>query len=123
MVRKSLFGIALIIAASFLVASTCNNQPAELVTIHYTQLGACNGFNNGSGITSAGPKAAYVAFKLSTIENKDSAARDFTFEPNRVFVNVTPRAFTSTNLNLAQFNPFYATSRFVPKGTTSTING
>ena len=99
------------------------NAPHDLVTIRYKQLGACNGFGNGTGATSAGPKAAYVAFRISTIENKDSAPRDFNFDPNRVYVNVTPRAFTSTQLNLAQFNPFYATARLVAKGTTETLNG
>jgi len=46
------------------------------------------------------------------------------FDPNKVYVNPsTPRAYTSGHLNLAQLNPFYATSRFVPKGTSSTLNG
>jgi len=107
------------------VLSNCNGTPSNnTVTINYEQIGACNGFNNGSGVTSAGPKAAYVIFRVSTIENKSSAAVDFTFDPNRLFINgSSPQAFTSTHLNLAQINPFAAKSRFVAKGTTETLNG
>ena len=65
----------------------------DVVTIHYRQLGACNGFGNGTNL------------------------------PNRIFIDLSPRAFTSTQLNLAQFNPFYAQARFVAKGATETING
>ena len=107
------------------VFSNCNGTPSNnTVTINYEQIGACNGFNNGSGVTSAGPKAAYVIFRVSTIENKDSAAVDFTFDPNLLFINgSSPRAFASTHLNLAQINPFAAKPRFVAKGTTETLNG
>lgn len=95
----------------------------DIVTIHYKQLGACNGFATSTTATSAGPKAAYVAFKISDIVNKDTGAKDFNFDPNRIFVDVSPKAFTNTTLNLAQFNPFYAKARLVAKGTTETING
>jgi hypothetical protein len=65
-----------------------------------------------------------VVFRISSISNKDSAAQDFNFDPNRLFVNGTsPQAFASTRLNLAQLNPFAVTSRFVGKGTTETLNG
>lgn len=116
---------AALLLVACLVIGGCgpNAVPNEIVTIHYKQLGACNGFGNGTTATSAGPKAAYAAFRLSTISNKDTAARDFNFDPNRIFVDVSPRAFTNTQLNLAQFNPFYAKARFVAKGTVETING
>jgi len=113
---------ALTTVVAVLATLACDPK-GDVVTVHYKQLGACNGFNNGGGVTSAGPNAAYVAFRVSTVDNKDKAPRDFTFEPNRAFVDVTPAAFTNTKLNLAQFNPFYATSRFVAKGTSETING
>jgi hypothetical protein len=115
-------GTTLILVACLAMIG-CNTAFHDVVTIHYKQLGACNGFGNGTNVTSAGPKAAYVAFRISTVENKDSAPRDFNFDPNRVFVDVSPRAFTNTQLNLAQFNPFYAKARLVAKGTTETING
>jgi hypothetical protein len=91
----------------------------DIVTIRYDQVGACNGFTDGVNLVSAGPKAAYVVFRVTTIENQDSGARDFNFDPNRVYINTSPRAYTSTRLNLAQMNPFYAVSRLVAKGTTA----
>lgn len=108
-----------------LALSSCSGTPTNnIVTINYEQVGACNGFNSASGLTTAGPKAAYVIFRVSSIENKGSTAQDFTFDPNRLFINgSSPRAFASTHLNLAQINPFVATSRFVAKGTTETLNG
>jgi hypothetical protein len=122
MIRISLFSLVL----GFGVAlSNCNGTPSQnIVTINYEQVGACNGFNNGSGVTSVGPKAAYVIFRISSIDNKGSAAQDFNFDPNRLFVSGTsPQAFASTTLNLAKINPFAVKSRFVAKGTTETLNG
>jgi hypothetical protein len=118
--QPRLVGTALALSI-FLLATGCN-PTNDIVTIHYEQIGACNGFNNGGGITSAGPKAAYVVFRISTIENNDTAARDFNFDPNRIYINLSPQAFTSTQLNLSQLNPFYARARFVPKGTTAPAN-
>jgi len=111
----------LLFSASSLFAAGCTGH--DEVTINYEQIGACNGFNNGSGATSAGPKAAYVVFRISTIANTDTQARTFDFDPNRLFINVQPRAYTSTQLNLAQLNPFYATSRTVAAGATEALNG
>jgi hypothetical protein len=121
--RQKHLAVAALVLAAALMATGCNNPTNDLVTIHYKQLGSCNGFNNGSGVTSAGPSRAYATFRISTVANKDSAARDFNFDPNRIYINESPRAFTSTHLNLSQLNPFYATARLVSKGTTETING
>jgi hypothetical protein len=120
MTRIHLFTLALILGVAFSSCPPANNT----VNINYEQVGACNGFNSASGHTTAGPKAAYVIFRVSSIENKGSGAMDFTFDPNLLFLNGTsPRAFASTHLNLAQINPFAAKSRFVAKGTTETLNG
>lgn len=120
--RRQRLDVLLLVMAIPLVAAECETAH-DVVTIRYEQIGACNGFSAGSGATSAGPNAAYVVFRVSTIENKDSAARTFEFDPNKLFVNVTPRAYTSTQLNLAQLNPFYATSRTVSPGAIETLNG
>src|SRR3954469_11621580 len=115
MIRISLLSLVL---GFGVVLSNCNGTPSQnIVTINYEPVGACNGFNNGSGVTSAGPKAAYVIFRISSINNKESAAQDFNFDPNRLFVSGTsPQVFASTSLNLAQINPFAVKSRFVAKG-------
>ena len=81
---------------------------------NYEQIGACNGFNDGQTATTAGANAAHLVFRVSSVDNKDTNARDFEFDPNRLFVNLqVPRAYTRTTLRLAQLNPFYATARHV----------
>jgi hypothetical protein len=121
--KRQGLAVLLLILGVALVAADC--EPAhDVVTINYEQIGACNGFSTGSGATSAGPNAAYVVFRVSTIENTDTAPLTFEFDPNKLFVNsTTPRAYTSTQLNLAQLNPFYATSRTVAAGATEALNG
>src|ERR1051326_4676335 len=76
MVSRILSLISVVLAAC-LMASCGAGQSHDLVTIRYEQVGACNGFDNGGGITSAGPNAAYVAFRISSIVNTESGARDF----------------------------------------------
>lgn len=120
--RRQGLAVFLMVMAVALVAADCE-QAHDVVTINYEQIGACNGFSSGSGATSAGPNAAYVVFRVSTIENTDSAPRTFDFDPNKLFINASPRAYTSTQLNLAQLNPFYATSRTVAPGATEALNG
>lgn len=120
--RRIGLAIALAAVALPLIAADCE-PTRDVVTIRYEQIGACNGFSTGSGATSVGPNAAYVVFRVSTIENTDSAARTFDFDPNKLFINQDPRAYTSTQLNLAQLNPFYATSRTVAPGATENLNG
>jgi hypothetical protein len=95
----------------------------DAVTIHYEQIGACNGIATGPGATSAGPNAAYAILRINSIDNKESSARDFNFDPNLLFVNLTPRAYTSAHLNLVQLNPFYAVSATIKAGNSLSMNG
>ena len=44
---------------------------------NYEQIGACNGFNDGQTATTAGANAAYLVFRVSSVDNKDTNARDF----------------------------------------------
>ena len=127
MLRISNPGLGLTcLGLSYLSLVSGCGQPAknDVVTINYEQVGACNGFENGSGVTSAGPRAAFVIFRISNIVNNASAARNFDFDPNLLFINgSSPREFASTTLNLAKLNPFAVQARFVAKGTTETLNG
>jgi hypothetical protein len=121
--RALLFVVAAL-ASLFLAA--CPPTPAsDVVTIDYEQLGACNGFNNGFGVTTAGPQAAFVVLKVYTIRNKENGARDFNFDPEKLYViSSSPRAYVNNSSGvMAHLNPFLAQSRFVAKGTTQTING
>ena len=66
-----------VVAGAMMVGCAPAAAVTDIVTIHYRQLGACNGFGNGTNVTSAGPKAAYVAFRISTVGNTDSCAAGF----------------------------------------------
>ena len=117
---------AILLSLGCLLLIACPpTPPNNVVTINYEQLGACNGLSTGGGGASAGPNQAYVAFKVSTIVNTESAAQDFNFDPNKAYVNGTsPRAFVNnTSGVMPVLNPFLAKSRFVAKGTTETLNG
>ena len=52
-------------AASTLLLAACT--PPAL--IRYEQRGACNGFMHAGGTTNAGPKQAYVVFKVTDVSN------------------------------------------------------
>ena len=104
-----------------LLAGGCTRD--EAVHIRYEQIGACNGFRHAAGTSAAGPNAAYAIFKITAVTNTGKDARDFVFEPDRLFVNLSPRVQASTRLQLAQLNPFSVFSMTVAKGTTATPNG
>jgi hypothetical protein len=121
---KRFLGASLLSFASLLLATSCNNTaPDEVVTIHYAQVGACNGFSNGTNAASAGPHAAYVIFRITSVANQASAARDFNFDPNKLYIRQTSNVFANTQLMLASINPFAVKARFVAKATTETMNG
>jgi hypothetical protein len=123
--RPILLKIALGIAAvPLLLAATCPPTPA--VTIHYKQVGACNGYQRfpggaPGGAVSASP-GAYVGFQITSIENPTST--DFHFDPERLYVQGTSRQHVDTNLAPAvDFGSFKAISRVIPKGTTESHIG
>src|SRR6202034_20406 len=67
------------------------------VTIHYHQVGACNGFPTGSGIESAGPKAAYVIFAIESIDNSHGST-SFGFNPSNLYLQQSIRDFFNPGL-------------------------
>jgi hypothetical protein len=83
--------VALSIAATSLVAlAGCEPGPAgSTVTINYSQIGACNGYATGSGITSKRPNSAFAVFKIESFDTTKSGV-DFRFNPSRLFVNLEP---------------------------------
>jgi hypothetical protein len=82
------------VAASLAVLSGCEPGPSgSTVTIHYSQVGACNGYASGSGITSKRPKQAFVAFKIESFDTTKSGV-EFRFVPTRLYVNLEPNKET-----------------------------
>src|SRR5436309_12249253 len=125
--------LVLVLAAAPLLMCGCNTPgtPQDTVTITYEQVGSCNGYQQttgpgGSGpqtMVSAGPNAAFATFRVVTIDNSKSS-QDFNFEPTRLFINQTPKAFMSSSLSLTRdLGVFAAVPVTVAKGKSQGNNG
>ncbi len=88
-------------------------------TITYHQTGACNGFSTSSGITSAGPKAAYVVFGIEKLDNSGGTAA-FAFDPTKLYIQQSGRDFVDPGLGIYSniLGPFAAVPMTVAKGQT-----
>lgn len=116
-IRMAMCGLV----AAMLLAGCDNASPA---LIKYEQRGACNGFTSGGVTTTAGPKRAYVVFRISTVSNTGSKPVDFNFDPARLYVDQSnPTAYVDPNLHLSTINPFITQGRVVKAGATETFNG
>jgi hypothetical protein len=114
-----------IVALALLVplASGCDPETFAAATITYEQIGACNGTPTPTGAVTAGAGAAYIAYKIYSIENTMANARDFEFDPNRLYINEDPIAHVNTTYADSMGNPFGTHGTTVRAGTTAQING
>src|SRR5262245_52893668 len=104
--------VVLLAATASLLLAACNEPPPA--TIRYEQRGACNGFKHPGGTSVAGPNHAFVVFRVSTITNTEPKAKDFDFNPERLYVDQTdPAAFVDTDFHIATLNPFALMGRLV----------
>ncbi len=77
-------------AASLAVLPGCEPGAAgSTVTIRYSQVGVCNGFQSGTGITAKRPNQAFVVLKIESLDGTKSGV-EFGFVPTRLFVNLEP---------------------------------
>lgn len=120
-------------AASLAVLPGCEPGPAgSTVTIRYSQLGVCNGYQAGSGLTSKRPNSAFVVFEIESLDGTKSGV-EFGFVPSRLFVDLQPnretwgsslsagRYFVSTDRRFTDplgVDPIKAV-RVPPRGTTN----
>jgi len=82
------------VAASLAVLPGCGSgSGGSTVAIHYSQVGVCNGYESGSGITSKRPNKAFVVFKIESVDGTKSSGT-FNFEPGRFFVDLEPNKET-----------------------------
>lgn len=112
------------IALPFLVLfSGCPNSNGT-ATILYEQLGACNGYKDGSTAVSAGPAAAFVLFKINNIDNRNGKI-PFSYDPAKLCISSSSSpACVSTTLNLAQkIGVLGTTATTVSAGTDLPQNG
>ena len=111
--------MALAVAPALLLAAC---TPPAL--IKYEQRGACNGFMHAGGMTNAGPKYAYVVFKVTEIANTGANAVDFNFDPERLYVDRDQDDYyVDSDIQVSALNPFALQGRVVKAGTTETFNG
>jgi hypothetical protein len=87
--------VPLTTAAVSLVALTgCEPGPAgSTVTIRYSQVGACDGYLTGTGLTAKRPNQAFVVFKIEALDGTKSGV-EFNFVPSRLFVDLEPHKET-----------------------------
>jgi hypothetical protein len=82
------------VAASLAVLPGCGSGSSDSkVAIHYSQVGVCNGYASGSGVTSKRSNNAFLVFKIESLDST-KASGDFNFEPGRFFVDLEPNKET-----------------------------
>lgn len=105
------FGVMALVGAT---AEQCDAN-GSLVVVKYQQIGGCQGIPG----TYAGAGAAYVAFRIVAIENTGTNAREFDFDPDRLYVNTDPRADVKSSYAQSLHLPFITYGKKVAAGTTA----
>lgn len=122
-VRSWLPSVVVAVIITLLPACTSGGGPIPAATIKYHQVGACNGYVQGSNAISAGVNSAYVVFKIEAVDNTPTSI-DFHFDPTHLFLDGHPGAFVNTGLMFAQDLGVIGTVPVtVPHGTTMGLNG
>ncbi|MGQ0618035.1 MAG: hypothetical protein ACT4PW_13775 [Acidimicrobiia bacterium] len=87
--------------AALLFAATACSRKQQFANISYEQRGACN--------TGLGPNQAYIAFQVYRIDNLGGKAKDFAFDPAKLYIEGTdPKLFLSPAINVGQPKPLRA---------------
>lgn len=109
-------------AMALALLAACQN-PNGLATIRFEQLGACNGYVDGFSTISAGPTAAFVLFRINTIDNKNGKV-PFNYDPTKLCLSSSASSCVSTTLSLAQkIGPLGTTNTTVAAGQVLQHNG
>lgn len=109
-------------ALGLVLLAACQN-PNGIATIRYEQLGACNGYKDGFNTVSAGPSAAFVLFRINTLDNKDGKV-PFNYDPGRVCLGSSTSSCVSTTLSLAtKIGALGTTATTVAPGQVLQHNG
>ena len=109
-------------ALGLTLLAACQN-PNGIATIRFEQLGACNGYVDGFNTVSAGPSAAFVLFRINTIDNKNGTV-PFNYDPGKVCLSSSASSCVSTTLSLAtKIGALGTTSTTVAAGQVLPHNG
>ncbi len=106
------------------MASTCNSEP--LANIYYEQIGACNGFTGPNGVGQTPPSGvAVVVFRIKTVKNTSTGAKDFAFDPSKLYTNNPDgtKQFAKGYYTLGWAHPRAVENRTVKAGATEVFNG
>jgi hypothetical protein len=94
------------------------------VTIQYSQIGACNGYNGSNGLVSAGANQAYVIFAIQGIDNSQNSSA-FSYEPSSIGLTINGK-FDAFDSSLALYHdilgPFGAVATTVQAAKSITFN-
>ncbi len=81
-------------AASVSVLSGCESgSSGSTVKIHYSQIGACNGYASDTGATGKKANHAFIVFKIESLDGSQSGEA-FNFEAGRLYVDLAPNKET-----------------------------
>ncbi len=108
-----------LLACSSLGFNNCNTIDYTVV-IEYEEAAVCGLFQEQSGTTpqqtTAAGQGLFVVYKIISIKNTASGAKDFSFDPNKFYVNSSPRGTMAGGI----LSPHQtASARVIPKGTTA----
>ncbi len=124
MTRKWIGVAAAVVLLPLSMASTCNSEP--LANIYYEQIGACNGFTGPNGVGQTPPSGvAFVVFRIKTVKNTSTGAKDFAFDPSKLYTNNPDgtKQFAKGYYTLGWAHPRAVENRTVKAGATEVFNG
>lgn len=110
--------------ATMLALAACNG----IDTVNYHQVGACNGYQIGNNVFSAGPNAAYVFYKIESIDATGNSQSALSYNPNLQYT-IDPvhssRDFFDPTLSIYAniLGPFAVGGVTVPTGSIVGVNG
>jgi hypothetical protein len=119
-IERMLFAIVLLATVTTAIGCGPNNA-----TINFAQIGACNGYKDTSStLVSAGSNAAYVVFRVDSLDNTGSSVA-FAFDPSRMWVSGTsPHAHIDPGLTLSStIGVFQAPATSVPAKQLTQVHG
>jgi hypothetical protein len=119
----AMFGLIFAIAFTCAFDGCTNNNGTVIITYH--QVGSCNGWDAGAeGEFNAGPNAAYVVFRVDTINNTQGNV-NFNLDPSKLYVNGGGlRDYMNPGLSLANYiGVFSLVPTTINKGTQVGLDG
>ncbi len=125
LISKFRMSLMLIVLLAITGLSSCDKPIENTVVIEYEETAVFSEFDappapGGVPIKTFAGEGLFAAFKIISIQNEATGAKDFSFDPNKVYVNSAPQAKMAGGV-LSPYST--AVSQLVLKGTTSFLGG